>query len=57
MTGRLIALVRIALAKRDRDHEPAAKITERSARATLYPSAVTIDVAAQRTPAPPSEQR
>jgi hypothetical protein len=50
MTGRLIAAVRAALAKRDRRHDPAAKVTERSARSALYPPAATIDVAPRTAP-------
>jgi hypothetical protein len=51
MTGRLIAVVRAALSKRDRRHEPAAKVTERSAQSDLYGWPRSIDVA-PRTPPP-----
>jgi hypothetical protein len=51
MTGRLIAVVRGVLSKRDRRHEPAAKVTERSAQSDLYGWPRSIDVA-PRTPPP-----
>jgi hypothetical protein len=51
MTGRrLITLVRAALSKRDRQHDPAARVTERSARSDLYGAPRSIDVAPRTAP-------